>query len=174
MSGHILSKVICAGLAIICLVCAGSSCICPAERTASATEQAGTLAAVNVFAQLTDAERSILKGAATLQSGKTGERIITQGMAMKRMTVIMTGEADVFINKKKIVTLKGQVLVGEIEFLDGKTATADVILKQDSDLVVLDNARLRAIMDKHPRIGYVLMHEIAKIESQRLRETSTK
>lgn len=68
----------------------------------------------------------------------------------------------------------GQILLGEIEFLDGLPATADVVLIKDADYIALDNEALNRIMADHPRIGYTVVREIARIEARRLRKTSTK
>jgi CRP-like cAMP-binding protein len=133
-----------------------------------------TLARVKLFAGLTDAEREALKAAATLRRGKAGERIIQQGKTMGRMFIIMEGQAEVRVNGKHIVTLSGQTLVGEIEFLDKLPASADVFLLKDTDLIELNYIALTDLMGKQPRLGYVLMSEIAKIEARRLRATNPK
>ena len=132
------------------------------------------LAQVKLFQGLTDAERDALKAAATLRSGKSGERIIQQGKAMGKMFIIMEGQAEVRVNGKHIVTLSGQTLVGEIEFLDKLPASADVFLLKDTDLIELNHVALTDIMKKQPRLGYVLMGEIARIEARRLRATNPK
>jgi len=132
------------------------------------------LAQVKLFAGLTDAERDALKAAATLRRGKAGERIIQQGKSMDRMFIILEGKAEVRVNGKHIVTLSGQPLVGEIEFLDRLPASADVLLLEKADLIELNYAALTRLMEKQPRLGYVLMREIAGIEARRLRDTNPK
>ena len=132
------------------------------------------LAQVKLFAGLTDAERDALKAAATLRRGKAGERIIQQGTALDRMFIILKGQAEVRVNGKHFVTLSGQPLVGEIEFLDMLPASADVLLLKETDLIELNYAALTRLMEKQPRMGYVLMREIARIEARRLRDTNPK
>ena len=132
------------------------------------------LAQVKLFAELTDAERNSLKAAATLRRGKAGERIIQQGTALDRIFIILEGQAEVRINGKHFVTLSGQPLVGEIEFLDMLPASADVLLLKETDLIELNYAALTGLMEKQPRLGYVLMREIARIEARRLRDTHQK
>ena len=132
------------------------------------------LGQVKLFAELTDVERDALKAAATLRRGKSGERIIQQGKAMGRMFIIMEGQAEVRVNGKHIVTLSGQTLVGEIEFLDKLPASADVFLLKDTDLIELNYIALTDLMEKQPRLGYVLMGEIARIEARRLRAMNPK
>jgi CRP/FNR family cyclic AMP-dependent transcriptional regulator len=129
------------------------------------------LVQVKLFAELTDAERDALKSVATLRRGKAGERIIEQGKKLDRMFIVLEGQAEVLVNGKHIVTLSGQPLVGDIEFLDMLPASADVILVKETDIIELNYAALASLMEKQPRLGYVLMREIARIEAQRLRES---
>lgn len=132
------------------------------------------LTQVELFAGLTDAERDALKAAATLRRGKEGERIIQQGTTMDKMFIILEGKAEVRINGRHVVTLSGQSLVGEIEFLDMFPASADVLLLEETDLIELNYSALTGLIEKQPRLGYVLMRKIAGIEAKRLRDTSAK
>jgi CRP-like cAMP-binding protein len=132
------------------------------------------LAEVKLFAGLTRAERDALESTATLRRGRAGERIIEQGKPLGRMFIVLEGQAEVWVNGRHIVTLSGQTLFGEIEFLDMLPASADVVLLEETDLIELSNGALTALMEKQPRLGYVLIREIAKIEARRLRDTNTK
>jgi len=145
-----------------------------AADEAEALTLSRALVQVKLFAELTDAERDALKSAATLRRGKAGERIIEQGKTMDRMFIVLKGQAEVWVNGKHIVTLSGQPLVGDIEFLDTLPASADVILVKESDLIELNYTALTGLMEKRPRLGYVLMREIARIEAQRLRDSNPK
>lgn len=137
-------------------------------------ELSKALTRVKLLAGLTEQERESLKAAATLQHGKAGELIVKQGKEMGRMVIILGGKAEVRIDGKLVVPLAGQSLVGEIEFLDKLPASADVILLEDADLIELNSAALASLMEEQPRLGYVLMREIAKIEAERLRRTNPK
>lgn len=127
-----------------------------------------------LFAGMTDDERAALKMAATLRQGQEGERIIEQGKRLDSMFIVLEGSAEVRIDGRALATLPEQSLVGEIEFLDMLPANADVTLLKASYLIKLDNATLRTLMNEHPRLGYVLMSEIAKIEARRLRAMDQK
>ncbi len=145
-----------------------------AADKAKALELSKALNQVKLFAGLTDKERDALRSAATLRHGKDGERIIEQGKVLDRMFIVLEGQTEVLVNGKHIVTHSGQPLVGELEFLDLLPASADVILRNESDLIELRYAALNALMKKQPRLGYVLIREIAKIEAGRLRDSSAK
>lgn len=149
---------------------------CNSNNTDEARDLALSRALVQVklFSQLTDVEMDALKVVATLRRGRSGERIIEQGKALDRMFIILKGQAEVWVNGEHVVTLSGQPLVGEIEFLTLHTASADVILVKETDLIELNYAALTHLMENQPRIGYILMREIAGIEAQRLRDTNPK
>lgn len=127
------------------------------------------LAQVRIFKGLTDAERDALKPAVLLRQGKTGERIIEQNKPLNRMFFVMDGKCEVWVTGKLITTLSGQLLFGEVEFLDNLPGSADVVLRQDADVIELNNAALNNLMETNPRIGHVIMREIAQITAQRLR-----
>lgn len=129
---------------------------------------------VKLFAGLTEEEKAALKMAATLRHCQEGERIIEQGKSLERMFIILKGQAGVKVNGKLVATLQEQSLVGEIEFLDMLPASANVTLLKESYVIELNNAALKSLMNKQPRIGYILMSEIARIEAQRLRAMDEK
>lgn len=144
------------------------------SEKANASALSKALAQVTLFAGLTDAERDVLKTAATLRHTKAGERIIEQGTTQDRMFIILDSQTEIRINGQLIVTYSGQSLVGEIEFLDPSPACADVLVLQETDLIELNYAALTGLMEKQPRLGHVLMREFARIEAQRLRAGNPK
>jgi signal-transduction protein with cAMP-binding, CBS, and nucleotidyltransferase domain len=140
-----------------------------AADKAKALELSKALGQAKLFTGLTDKERAALISAATLRLCKEGELIIEQGKPLDRMFVILEGQAEVRVNGELVATIPAQSLVGEIEFFDALPAIAEVIIIKETRLIELNNAALTGLMKKQPRLGYVLMSEIAKIESQRLR-----
>ncbi|MCF7668548.1 MAG: cyclic nucleotide-binding domain-containing protein [Verrucomicrobia bacterium] len=138
------------------------------------SELSEALAQVELFDKLTDAERGVLEAAATLRDGKAGKQMIEQGKKLDKMFILLNGRAEVIANGERVAVLSGRPLLGEIEFLDKGPGSADAFLIEDTKFIELDNAELNKLMEKHHRIGYVLMHEIAKIEAVRLRATNQK
>lgn len=145
-----------------------------AADKAKALELSKALGQAKLFAGLTDKGRTALKSAATLRHCKEGERIIERGKPLDRMFIVLEGQAEVRVNGKPVATLPEQSLVGELEFLDMLPASADVVILKETHLIELNNAVLSALMKKQPRLGYVLMSEIARIEGQRLRAMDLK
>lgn len=127
------------------------------------------LGRVSLFSGLTAKERGALESAVTLRQCRQGERIIERGKPLDRMFILLESQGEVKINGKTVAILPEQSLIGEIEFLDGRPASAEVILSGESPVIEIDNAALTRLMEKQPRLGYVLMGEIARIEGKRLR-----
>jgi len=132
------------------------------------------LAQATLFSGLTDIERDTLKSVTRLRQARAGERIIKQGSKSGSMFIILNSPVEIIVNGNHIVTLTGQSLVGEIEFLDTLPASADVIVSQDTDLIEVNHAALTGLMDIQPRMGYVLMRELARVAAQRLRAGNPK
>lgn len=130
------------------------------------------LSRVEMFEALSDAQRDLLKSAVTLRRAKAGERIVEQDKPLDRMFILLGGGAEVWVNDQLVVTLSGQTVIGEVEYLDGRPGTSNVYLLEDTDLLELSYAALTDLMEQHPRLGYVLMREIAEIEARRLRDTN--
>lgn len=145
-----------------------------AADKARVLELSEALGKARVFAGLTDKERAALESAATLRHCKEGERIIEQGKPLGSMFIILEGQAQVRVNGKLVATLPDESLVGEIEFLDMLPASADVVIPKETHVIELNNAALTGLMEKQPRMGYVLMGEIARIEGHRLRAMDQK
>lgn len=137
-------------------------------------ELRNALGQVKLFSGMTGKERAALNAAAGLRHSQEGERIIEQGKPLDRMFIILEGKAEIWVDGKIMAILPPQSLVGDIEFLDGLPASADVYVLKNTRLVELNNARLNTLMEERPRLGYQFMREIAKIGGQRLRAMNKK
>ncbi|NCC25576.1 MAG: cyclic nucleotide-binding domain-containing protein [Deltaproteobacteria bacterium] len=130
------------------------------------------LSRVAILADLTDAERELFAPAATLRRVQAGEQITRRGENPGKMYLIMDGKTQVWVNGSLVTTITGQTIIGETEFLNRLPMFADVMVEEETDLIELDNAKLTEVMNGNPRIGYVIMRELAVIEAVRLRETT--
>ena len=159
---------------VVAVTIGASSADLSAAEKAAGSELSKAIGQAKLFAGLTDKEKAALQTAASLRHGKKGERIIEQGQASRTMFIVLEGESEVRINGKIVATLPEQSLVGEVEFLDGGAASGDVVISQDTSLIALNNAALSDLMKKQPRLGFVLMSEIARIEARRLKAMNPK
>ncbi|MBN2569950.1 MAG: cyclic nucleotide-binding domain-containing protein [Deltaproteobacteria bacterium] len=160
--------------AVVMAVFVGFACLSSAADTAAESEIVKALGQVKLFAGLTDAEKTVLQSAATVRQGTEGERIIEQGKTLDHMWIVLEGQAEVRVNGKVVATLPAQSLIGEMEFLGAFPAAANVYVLKNTRLIELNNAALTKLMEEHPRLGYVLMSEFARIEARRLRAMDLK
>ena len=63
----------------------------------------------------------------------------------------------------------GEVL-GEVNLVEEGIRSATAIAESETDVLVWDCAVLRAACDEDPRLGYPLIHAVAKILAERLRK----
>ncbi|MBW1799438.1 MAG: cyclic nucleotide-binding domain-containing protein [Deltaproteobacteria bacterium] len=127
---------------------------------------------VPLFQRLDEDQLEKLAEITELTERQAGKRIIAQGKRTRKMFITLDSEVRILINGNLIVVLPVNALVGEIEFLEDRPATADVVLITKSRVISMENKSLRKLMDANPGIGYVLMDEIARMEAHRLRTTS--
>jgi CRP-like cAMP-binding protein len=168
-SGQMLGKVRVWLVAAMIVAFGAVSSTGVAGGIANAPELAKALSQAVFFAPLTDDERLALGSAAALRYAKKGERIIEEGKHPDSMFVILDGQAEVRVNRKTVAILPEQSVVGEVEFLDGLPGSADVTLLGDTRLIELSYAKLTRLMNARPRLGYLIMAGLARIEAQRLR-----
>lgn len=104
---------------------------------------------ISFFNCLSTDEISIVSEIALLTTGKKGDRIIEQDTKLTKLYVLYEGQASVWISGKYLLTLDAEQIFGEIEIADNQPASADVILSEDSKLLVLDYHPLLTIMEEH-------------------------
>ncbi len=130
------------------------------------------LSRVDLFAGLTDSDRDALKSVAALRRVQAGTRITKAGQTLEKLFIVMEGPIEVWVNGGLVTTLSGPAVIGETEFLNRFPIVADVIIQHETDVIELDLDAITDLMEKEPRIGYVLMRELAVIEAVRLRDTT--
>jgi len=124
---------------------------------------------IPVFQSVDAAQLQKLSGITETAVLEAGTRVIEQGKRTRKMVIASDSEVRIEIDGALVTLLPPGSLVGEIEFLEGVPATADVVLVDRSRVLIIEHAKLRSLMDANPDLGYRLMYEIAKMEANRLR-----
>jgi CRP-like cAMP-binding protein len=99
---------------------------------------------------------------------QAGDPFITYGVPLNRLFVMKTGKADVILKTGAVAAVAGPgTTLGEMEFVDGQPASANVVVSIDAEIVEFDPASLRDLLQNQPSIGYRVMGNMArKISSQ--------
>ena len=101
------------------------------------------LRGVPLFAKLSKGELEHIAGNADEVDVKTGQKLTRQGRPGDSFYVILDGEAVVEIDGEPRRTLKAGDFFGEISMLDRGPATATVVTKSDSRLLVMSHSQFR-------------------------------
>jgi CRP-like cAMP-binding protein len=95
-----------------------------------------------------------------------GEVLIDEGSEHSEMYIIRSGRLRVFktINGERVelATLKQNEFVGEIAALLGTAATASVAAVEDSEVEVLTQEELAALVQKRPQTGMKMIRILAE------------
>jgi len=105
-----------------------------------------------------------------LKAFPTGDTIIMQGEADNDVYLILSGEADISVNLRRVATRKAKETVGEMAILEA-TALRSATVTARTEVITLKvtEHQMHMLGDKHPRIWKV----IAQIVAERLRERAS-
>lgn len=137
----------------------------PAEEITNSF--ADRLAKVDLFGPLSDEEIEKLASASTSRIYAPGEAIVRMGQEGKSMFVVVRGTVKVQIPEKTyqktIKTLKENDFFGEMSLLTGEPRTANVVAFEESEVLRIDRAGLKPILESNP----VLVQTISELVEER-------
>lgn len=109
---------------------------------------------------------------------REGAFIFQEGDVEKSVGIIVKGAIDIYKDKEgelsKITTLQTSFTFGEMSLIDGEPRSATGIASQESIIYFLSRKNLISLANDNPALGFKLLWKIAKIISQRLRNTTGK
>lgn len=135
---------------------------------------------IDLFRTLSDAEKTTLAQHLVYSPFIKGDTIIRQGADTHWLYIIISGEAEVWLEaeneRRQLSTLGAGSVVGEMSLLTGELRHATVIAKTDVDSYQMDRAGFEKIMRDRPAIAEELSHILAVREAElgQLRETLEK
>lgn len=132
-----------------------------AAMPARADERRAALAGSDLFAGIPGEAAADLAALSTLRQATAGEVLIRQGEANHRVVVFASGRAEVVVGGKTVAAIGPGVATGEISILDGKPATADVVMAEAGAVVEIGAEALHRYLDANPAVGYRVMENLA-------------
>lgn len=128
---------------------------------------------------MTDREQAALAELGEKYEYKAGDQIVQEGAKSRDLFVIIRGKVTVRIalptdnGKEEVVyTMREGNVFGELSLVDGSPRSASVIAEEKVVALKFTFDDLGSLMDDFPRIGYLLMRNIASIISSRIRNTN--
>ena len=102
---------------------------------------------------------------------KSGEKIVWRAKKVEGLYVLLKGSATVRLSPHGGPRTMGPGDVcGEVSFLDGLPASADVVADGEVEAYFLDRATVQTLIELFPHLGSRLYQSLAAILSQRLRD----
>jgi predicted RND superfamily exporter protein len=103
-----------------------------------------------------------------LRTFRRGEFVVRRGEEGREMYLILTGSGQVLLDHGVVIPLPRGGIVGEMALLRRAPRGADVVASTDLDALVIDEAFLRRLRIRYPRLASLFFLNIARILSERL------
>lgn len=129
-----------------------------------------TLAGVELFASLTEPERSALASEVRPGVYVHGESLFRQGEPADSLYVLARGRLVVIDErdgtKRQLATLEAPAYVGEMGLLTGQPRAATVVADGEAECLRLDKAGFDAILRNRPEVVEELSHALARRQEE--------
>ena len=128
----------------------------------------------HAFEGLDDTQISKLLSAAEWKTTTQDELITRQDAPVGHLFFIVKGGAQVSSNGAQIATLGPGSFIGEIAYLTGNMATADVTADAGTRLLTFSRVRLARLAAEDKEIGAILNQLLGRDLAQKMRQTNTR
>ena len=127
-----------------------------------------------LFKDMTPVEYLKISRAATWETLKPGQRVITQGMPVPDLYLIYNGTVDVLVDNDNVAQLKDGEFVGEMSFLTEKVATATCKVKHESQCLVWKQREFKELLKRNPSLYFTIQSVLSAQVSNKLVSSSKK
>jgi CRP-like cAMP-binding protein len=128
------------------------------------------LSQVQMFSSLNKKELGLIARAADVVTVKPGTEIVAQGTPGHEFYLVMSGQAAVRRNGRKVATLGPGAYFGELALLDRGPRSASVVAESEVELAVIGQREFLGVLNEVPSVSLKLLSSMAA----RLREADTK
>ena len=128
------------------------------------------LAQVRLFSAFNKKELALIARASDEVSVPAGKELVREGTTGHEFFLILSGEASVRRNGRKVVTLGSGQYFGELALLDRGPRTATVVAETPMELLVLGQREFAGVLDEVPHLA----HKLLTIMAGRVREADAR
>ena len=115
-----------------------------------------------VFRMLTPREMLKLLNIAKWAESVQGETIVKKGVYLDKLLLIFEGKAEVRVDNNLVTSLTAGQFIGEMSYITGNPASADVITGEDFRYIIWERSDLNFLFQKIPALEKVLNVIIGK------------
>ena len=109
-----------------------------------------------LFKDLSPVEFLKITKIANWKKFKTGDTLIREAHLVTDLILIYNGTVDVKVKGKKVAQLKDGQFVGEMSFLTEKSATADCVVKHDTECLMWKQPEFKELLKRNPSLYYTI------------------
>jgi CRP-like cAMP-binding protein len=123
-----------------------------------------------MFSALNKKELGLIARSADVVTVKPGTEIVTQGTPGHEFYLVVSGQATVRRNGRKVATLGPGQYFGELALLDRGPRSATVTAETEVELAIISQREFLGVLNQVPAVAYKLLVTMAS----RLRDADTK
>ena len=109
-----------------------------------------------LFKELSPVEYLKITKIAEWKKFKAGETLIRESHMVTDLILIYNGTVDVNVKGEKVAELKDGQFVGEMSFLTEKSATADCVIKHDTECLMWKQPEFKDLLKRNPSLYYTI------------------
>jgi len=109
-----------------------------------------------LFKDMTPVEYLKISKIASWKKFKPGDVMIRQEHLVTDLILIYNGTVDVLVEDKKVAELKDGQFVGEMSFLTEKSATADCVVRHDTECLMWKQPEFKDLLKRNPSLYYTI------------------
>lgn len=114
-----------------------------------------------------------LKLATVIQFNKD-EHIVRKGEIGNEMFVILKGSVNVVDGGHRLAAFGKGGIFGEMAYLNAEPRSADVVARENTEILVITQDTMKASMEKMPEVAARILFNMSLILTERLKDTSAK
>jgi CRP-like cAMP-binding protein len=122
-----------------------------------------------LFYNLPDGDLYHLSRICKLRTHPAGTVLIREGDAADRLFQLVDGRAEARSGDRVLGMLGADAVFGEMGLVESAPRSADVVITEESRVIQIEIDQLERLMDRQPRLGHLVMRNLARGLSEKLR-----
>jgi len=136
-----------------------------------------SFAGSSLFKDMNPEEQAVLGGFFTERTMTEGTTVFLENMPGESLYLVLQGTVQISKmlaegEEKTLVILGPEDIFGEMAILDGAPRSASARVAENARLLCMKKADFDLLCEKNPRLGLLLMRNIIRVFSQRIRENN--